>query len=140
MPRVPDGGRILAIDPGRARVGLAVSDPLGITAQGLMTYQRGRGDFLDHLAGLVAEYGIERLVVGFPLNMNGSEGEGARSARRLAEKLRERFGLPVDLWDERLSTRGARRAFPPGSRRDWDRIAAVMILQSYLDAASREED
>ncbi len=131
--------RILGIDPGSARVGLAVSDPLGVTAQGLETYRRGRGSFLEHLAGLVEAYEVGRIVVGYPLHMNGSEGESALAARRLSERLRERFGLPVLLWDERLTTAAARKAFPPGSRKDWDRISAVLILQSYLDSQAGEE-
>ena len=135
---MPAEARVLGIDPGRARVGLALSDPLQITAQGLDTYTRGRGSFLDHLAALIAEHGVERIVLGLPRNMDGSEGEAARESRRLAETLRERFGLPVELWDERLSSVAARRAFPPGSRKDWDRIAAVFILQSYLDSQRGE--
>ena len=136
---MPAEGRTLAIDPGRARVGLAMSDPLGVTAQGLATYERGRGSFLDHLAGLIAAHSITRIVVGYPLNMDGSEGEAALSARRLSETLRVRFGLSVQLWDERLSSVAAHKAFPPGKRRDWDAVAAVLILQSYLDARDKGE-
>jgi putative Holliday junction resolvase len=126
--------RVLAVDPGEVRVGLALSDPLGLTAQGLATFVRGRGDFLAHLAAIIEAEGVAELVVGHPRNLDGSEGEAARAARRLADRLRRRFGLPVTLWDERLSTVQARRAFPPGSRKDWDRVAATLILQSYLDA------
>lgn len=137
---MPGKGRILGIDPGRSRVGLALSDPLGISAQGLETYQRGRGSFLDHLAALITEHGVGRIVLGYPLNMDGSEGEAALSARQLSQTLQARFALPVVLWDERLSSVAARRAFPPGSRKDWDRIAAVFILQSYLDSLSEGEE
>ncbi len=126
--------RILGIDPGKVRVGLALSDSLGITAQGIDTYIRGRGDLLSHLETIIAENGVERIVLGLPLNMDGSDGEAALSARQFAERLNRRFDLPVTLWDERLSSAGAHAAFPPGSKKDWDRIAAMFILQSYLDA------
>jgi putative Holliday junction resolvase len=131
---MPAEGRRLGIDPGAKRVGLAVSDPLGLTAQGLETFPRGHESFLDHLAGLIAEYAVVELVVGHPRRLDGSEGEAALSARRLAETLRRRFALPVQLWDERFSTEAARRSYPKGSRKDWDRAAAMLILQSYLDA------
>ena len=129
---MPASGRILAIDPGTRRVGLALSDGLGLTAQGLETFARGRGSLLDHLAAILAEQGVTAFVVGLPRNMDGSEGDAAGAARRLARRLQERFGLPVALWDERLTSRAARRAYPPGSRKDWDQVAAVLILQSYL--------
>jgi len=132
-PRAPRP-RALGLDPGRVRVGLALSDALGITAQGLDTFVRGRGSLLDHLAALIAEHAVAQLVVGLPRRLDGSEGEAAAGARRLAARLAERFGLPVALWDERLTTAAARRAFPPGERHDWDRLAAVFILQSWLDA------
>jgi putative Holliday junction resolvase len=136
---MPAEGRVLGIDPGSSRVGLALSDSLGISAQGLETYRRGRGSFMEHLAGIIEGEGVHRIVLGLPLNMDGSEGDAARASRQLAAKLRERFGLPVVLWDERLSSVAARRAFPPGSRKDWDRIAAVFILQSYLDSLRQDE-
>lgn len=127
-------GRVLAIDPGQSRVGLAVSDPLGLTAQGLDTFERGGGNFFEHVASLIDELAVERIVVGLPRNMDGSEGPSAEAARKLAGRLGGRFRLPVELWDERLTTEAARKAFPPGSRKDWDRLAAVFILQSWLDA------
>ncbi len=134
-------GRVLAIDPGQSRVGLAVSDPLGITAQGLDTFRRGGGNFFEHVAVLIDDLAVERIVVGLPRNMDGSEGASADSARRLAGRLGGRFRLPVELWDERLTSEAARKAFPPGSRKDWDRLAAVFILQSWLDArAGANED
>ena len=128
-----EGGRVLALDPGRVNVGLALSDAEGITAQGLETFVRGRGSLFDHLQSIIDEKGVGTLLVGYPLNMDGSAGESARAAEALAAKLAERFGLPVHLRDERLSSVGARRAFPPGAKKDWDRIAAIFILQSYLD-------
>lgn len=138
-PREPRP-RVLGLDPGRVRIGLALSDPLGITAQGLPSFVRGRGSLFDHLAALLAEHGVARLVVGLPRRLDGSEGEAAAEARRLATRLEERFGLPVALWDERLTTVAARRSFPPGERHDWDRLAAVFILQSWLDAQGSETE
>lgn len=125
---------MLGLDPGRVRVGLALSDPLGITAQGLPSFVRGRGSLLAHLAALIEQHAVAGLVVGLPRRLDGSEGEAAAEARRFAARLTEHFGLPVVLWDERLTTAAARRSFPPGERHDWDRLAAVFILQSWLDA------
>lgn len=138
-PREPRP-RVLGLDPGRVRIGLALSDPLGITAQGLPSFVRGRGSLFDHLAALIAEHGVARLVVGLPRRLDGGEGEAASEARRLAARLAERFGLPVALWDERLTTAAARRSFPPGERHDWDRLAAIFILQSWLDAQDAQRD
>ncbi len=136
MPTDPGEGegRVLGIDPGERRVGLAISDALGVTAQGLDTFRRGENGFFDHIAALVLERGVASIVVGLPRNLDGSEGASAKAARRLAGRLAGRLRIPVELWDERLTTQAARRAFPPGSRKDWDRLAAVFILQSWLDA------
>ena len=126
-------GRVLAIDPGEVRVGLALSDPEGITAQGLETFVRGRGSLLDHLEGIIRDAGVSLILLGYPLNMDGSVGERAAQSERFREILLRRFGIPVLLRDERLSTVEARRAFPPGARKDWDRISAVLLLQAFLD-------
>ena len=133
---MPNDGRVLAIDPGSKRVGLALSDGLGLIAQGLETYIRGRGSFLEHIEKLITAHGVIRIVVGYPLNMDGSEGDSALAARKLAGTLEERFGLPVSLWDERLTSKEAHKAFPPGSKKDWDLIAAMFILQAWLDSRS----
>ena len=132
------GGRVLAINPGKVRVGLAVSDPERIIAGGLETFLRGTGSLFDHLESLVRELGVGRILVGYPLNMDGSVGESAHEAEIFRDKLAARFGLPVLLRDERLTSVGARKAFPPGSRKDWDRVAAIFILQSYLDQIQAE--
>lgn len=132
-------GRVLAIDPGERRVGLAVSDPLGITAQGLPTFDRRGGELTDHVEKLAREYDVVRIVVGNPLSMSGRESEGSARARALADELGARLGLPVELWDERLSSTEANRILA-GSRAGKgaaDRIAAVLILQGYLDAHAR---
>lgn len=130
------GKRILGIDPGERRVGLAVSDPLGLTAQGLDTFDRREGDLLDHLRALVAEYGVGEIVMGHPLSMSGRPSETTRAVEALAKEVGAALGLPVRLWDERLTSAEARRVLagaraPKGAA---DRIAAALILQSYLDA------
>jgi len=135
-------GRVLAIDPGERRVGLAVSDPLGITAQGLPTFDRRSGDLGEHVGKIVREYEVTRIVVGNPLSMSGRESEGSVRARELAQALRTRLSLPVELWDERLSTAEAHRVLKR-SRVDKgtvDRLSAVIILQGYLAAHSRRLD
>lgn len=132
-------GRVLAIDPGERRVGLAISDPLGITAQGLPTFDRRAGELTEHVEKLAREYGVARVVVGNPLSLSGKESDGSRLARALAEELSRRLSLPVELWDERLSSAEAHRVLA-GSRAKKgavDRVAAVLILQGYLDAHSR---
>lgn len=134
-------GRVLAIDPGERRVGLAVSDALGITAQGLRTFDRRSGVLIDHIEKLTHEYDVARIVVGNPLSLSGRESEGSARARALADELRARLSLPVDLWDERLSSAEANRVLA-GSRAGKgaaDRIAAVLILQGWLDAHARGE-
>jgi len=129
--------RILGLDPGERRVGLAVSDPLGITAQGLETFDRRRdGDLLDRVRALLVEYDVERIVVGYPLALSGRETDSSRLATELAGALRKTFDVPVDLWDERLSSVEAERTLR-GERAEKgavDRVAAVLILQGYLDA------
>ncbi len=140
--------RILGIDPGEVRLGLAVSDELGLTAQGLPTWvSRGRSADLAHFRSLVKELDVAELVVGLPRNMNGTLGPRAEAARELARDLRDTLGLPVTLWDERLTTQAATRALTEAglSRRRRrgrvDAVAAALILQGYLDRtrASRRE-
>lgn len=132
--------RVLALDPGGRRVGLAVSDPLGITAQGLDTFDRRRdGDLLAHLREIVTKYDVGRIIVGYPLSLAGRETDATRAATRLAGQLRRELRLPVDLWDERLSSAEAQRTLA-GTRAGKgavDRLAAVLILQGYLDAHGR---
>jgi putative Holliday junction resolvase len=133
------GMRIAALDVGDARIGVAVSDELGITAQGIGVVRRvgGRRD-LEALATLLAPYSPERLVVGLPLNMNGSEGPQAVRVRAFAAQVGEHLGLPVEFWDERLTTVAAERSLLEAdlSRRRRkelvDKVAATIILQGYL--------
>jgi putative Holliday junction resolvase len=131
--------RIAALDVGDARIGVAVSDELGITAQGVGVVQRvgGRRD-LEALARILAPYAPERLVVGLPLNMNGTEGPQAARVRAFAEKAAAHLALPVEFWDERLTTVAAERILLEGDlrrkrRRELvDRVAAALILEGYL--------
>jgi putative Holliday junction resolvase len=131
-------GRVLAIDPGAKRTGLAVSDPLGMTAQGLDTFVEGAGmDLLDHLGGLIELHGIETVVVGLPLSMQGRDIEGSGRSRALAARIEERFGLAVHLADERMTSLEAERVLKSGDRRfdrgDIDKLSAMLLLQGYLD-------
>jgi putative holliday junction resolvase len=132
--------RVLGLDVGAKTIGLAVSDPLGITAQGLPTLRRKnkRTDF-ERLEELIRQYQVGELVVGYPLNMSGIEGKQGEKMRSFAEDLRQRFALPVHLWDERLTSAEANRLLRemevPSQRRRRvvDRMAAVLILQSWMD-------
>ena len=137
--------RVLAIDFGMKRMGLAVSDGLGITAQGLPTLQRTRlDDDLQKIRELTEEYATERVLVGNPLGHGGGETAMSRKAAEFAEKLRRRVGCPVLLWDERLTSVEANRALREtgltlGKRQQAvDRVAATLLLQSYLDYLSNE--
>jgi putative Holliday junction resolvase len=140
---VNSAGRILAIDFGSRRMGLAVSDALGITAQGLDTLERKnkRSDFA-RLERTIREYQVKEIVLGNPLRMSGEEGTQARKVAEFAEELRRRFGLPVQLWDERLTSSEANRLLREAEvslhRRTQavDRMAATLILQSFLQARS----
>lgn len=136
-------GRILAIDYGSRRMGLAVSDALGITAQGLETLERKnkRSDFA-RLERLIREYQIAEIVLGNPLRMSGEEGTQSRKVSEFAAELRRRFGLPVHLWDERLTSSEANRLLREAEvslqkrAQAVDRMAATLILQSFLQARS----
>ena len=138
---LPSHRRVLGLDVGAKRIGVAVSDPLGITAQGLKTIQR-RNKRLDFevLAGIIKKFEVAEIVVGYPLRMSGAEGTGADKMQRFAEELRPRFHLPVHLWDERLTSAQANRLLRETNmsikRRGEvvDQMAAVLILQSWMDA------
>ncbi|MBI4666404.1 MAG: Holliday junction resolvase RuvX [Nitrospinae bacterium] len=134
-------GRILALDLGERRTGAAVSDELGYTAQPAGMWERvGYKDDLAGVKKLMAEYQIERIVVGHPLNMDGTRGERAMACERIAEKLKKDLGIEVSLWDERMTTMGAERMMiDAGVRRDKrkkviDQMAAQLILSGWLTA------
>lgn len=141
---MPPHPRILGLDVGSKTIGLAVSDPLGITAQGLETLRRQnkRLDF-ERLERIIREYQVAEIVVGFPLRLSGAQGAQAEKVQAFADQLRRRFQLPVHLWDERLTSAQANRLLRETElsikRRAAavDRLAAVLILQSWMDSRSR---
>jgi putative Holliday junction resolvase len=132
--------RALGLDVGSKTIGLAISDELGITAQGLETIRRKnkRTDFAA-LEEIVRRYAVTEIVLGYPLKMSGASGVQSEKMSAFAEELRRRFGIPVHLWDERLTSAQANRLLRETDmsirRRAAvvDRLAAVLILQSFLD-------
>src|SRR5277367_5630593 len=133
--------RLMGLDVGDRRIGVAVSDPLGLTAQPILTLVRtNRRQDLKSLKRLIRKYGCSGIIVGNPLYMSGDQSPQAAKAQAFAQTLRDETGLPVHLWDERLTTTEAHRHLHasgrPGSehRAVLDQVAAVLILQSFLDA------
>lgn len=137
--------RIMGLDFGSRTVGVAVSDPLFLTAQGVEIIRRKSPSklrqTLARIEELIAEYQVDRIVLGYPKNMNNTEGERCEKTQEFRAMLERRTGLPVVLWDERLTTVLADQAMMEGGvRREnrkehVDRLAAVLILQNYLDAS-----
>ena len=142
--------RILGLDFGSKTVGVAISDPLGLTAQGLEIVRRERENklrrTLSRIEEIIEEYGVTRIVLGLPKNMNGTEGPRAAATREFGESLERRTGLPVTLWDERLTTVAADKAMDEmeikhEDRREYvDEIAAIFILQGYMDSVKMREN
>lgn len=136
---LPTAGRLLAVDLGEVRIGLALSDASQTVATPLDTLHAG-ADVVGQLAQVSEERDVVGLVVGYPRTLRGREGRAAREARETADAIRERTGLPVVLWDERLTTVEAERVMlaqdaSRGTRRQAiDRVAATLLLQSALDA------
>jgi putative Holliday junction resolvase len=138
-------GRILALDVGKKRIGLAVSDELGLTAQGIDTLARTRiREDLVALQQLAAHWNIHTLLVGKPLHMSGDESRQSEYTREFAERLAKLLRLPVVYWDERLTSKEAERLLREGgasllqSRQAVDRMSAVLILESYLGFLKNE--
>ena len=134
-------GRVLALDFGKKRIGLAVSDELGLTAQGLDTLHRTRvRDDIEALASLVDQYSVSQVLIGMPLHMSGDESRQSAHTREFAERLQRRTGLTVEYWDERWTSVQAERMLRDSGvkvdRKDGtvDRISAVILLESYLDS------
>ena len=135
--------RIMGLDYGAKTMGVAISDALQITAQGIEIIRRERENklrrTLARIEELLVAYDVEKIVLGLPKHMNGSEGERAQKSLALKETLERRTGLPVVMWDERLTTVEANRALMEGNVRREERgkyvdaLAAVLILQGYLD-------
>lgn len=139
-------GRILALDFGTRRIGLAVSDALGITAQGLPTLLRkNKRTDLAHLRAVIEGNAVAEMVVGLPLRLSGTESSSTEKAREFAELLRKEFSLPVHLWDERFTSVEANRVLRESEMsikkrgEAVDRLSAVLILQAFLERRSVTE-
>ena len=133
--------RVMGLDVGTKTVGVAVSDALGLTAQGLRVVRRKnlRSD-VGELKRVIREHEVSRVIIGLPLNMDGSEGPRAEASREFGALLSEATGLPIDYWDERLSTVAAERMLIEGDvsrerrKQVIDQVAASIILQGWLDS------
>lgn len=132
-------GRVLGLDPGTVRVGVALSDPLRITAQPHSSLDAGAPELVERIAALISEFDVDLVVIGLPVSLDGTEGPAAKAARGFADAVAAGVGVPVELHDERFSSvtaeramleMGARRAERKAAR---DRVAAAVFLQSYLD-------
>jgi len=134
--------RIMGLDFGSKTIGVAMSDALFWTAQGVKTIKRSKRE-IDELRELIREYEVMEIVIGYPKNMNGTLGPRCEMTQEFAEVLRSEFGLEVKLWDERLSTVAAQRTLIEADvsrakrKQVIDKMAAVFILQGYLDSRSK---
>ncbi len=136
-----DTGRVMALDVGKVRVGVALSDPLGYTAQPLLTlWRKGRGEDMRSLLRLIHKHEVVKIVVGNPLYMSGDVSPWAAKVSEFAEELRGRSGLPVEMWDERLSSVAAHEILDEaghdrrGRKYVIDQVAAVVILRGWMEA------
>jgi putative Holliday junction resolvase len=134
-------GRVMGLDVGKVRVGVALSDPLGYTAQPLLTlWRKSRGEDFRSLMRLIRKHEVSEIVVGNPLHMSGDVSPWAAKVQEFAEELRVRSGLPVQLWDERLSSVAAHEILDEAGhdKRDRkyviDQVAAVVILRGWMEA------
>lgn len=140
--------RIMGLDYGSKTMGVAISDPLGITAQGITVLRREKENHLrktlSRMESLIQEYNVEEIVLGFPKKLDNSVGDRAEKTLALKEDIERRTGLPVILWDERLTTVSAHQAMgESGMKKEKqmeqvDMIAAVLILQGYLDRRANQ--
>lgn len=135
--------RILGLDVGSKTIGVAISDPLGYTAQGITTIRRVKKEIdIESVKKICVEYSVETIVIGLPKNMNGSLGESGERMLEFCETIREATGIKVETWDERLTTVAAHKAMIEGDlsrgkrKKIVDKIAATFILQGYLDRLS----
>lgn len=133
--------RILSLDVGDKTIGVAVSDPLGFTAQGLTTIRRkNTGYDIQELSKICTEYSVETIVCGLPKNMNGTIGIQGEKVLEFCEIIKQNIQIPLKMWDERLTTAAAHRAMLEADlsrtkrKKIVDKIAAVYILQGYLDS------
>jgi len=139
--------RILSIDYGSKRIGLAICDELGLTAQALSTITRkNREKNLEEIDAVIKQYNVETIVVGYPLRLDGTEGIQCEKVNRFVDILESRFSLPIIKWDETLSTKEAEEILIEANisrkkRKDVvDKLAAAIILKSYLDYVDRTKD
>lgn len=133
--------RILGLDVGDRTIGVAVSDPLGFTAQGITTIMRTNEDSdIKELEKICKKYTVESIICGLPKNMNGTIGEQGQKVEMFCDVIKDRMKLPIKLWDERLTTVAAHKAMIEGNlsrarrKKIVDKIAAIYILQGYLDS------
>jgi len=138
--------RVMAIDVGERRIGVAVSDSLNIIAQGLEVIERkSDSNVSDKLESLIKEYNVSKIIVGMPLNMNGSKGASAKTAEVFASLLKRHFSIDIEMLDERLTTKQGERVLLEANlsrkkrKRSIDKIAAQLILQTYLDSHAQED-
>ncbi len=133
-------GRVMALDVGKVRIGVALTDPLGYTAQPLLTvWRKGRGDDLRNLVRLVKRHEVVHVVIGKPLHLSGEEMPWGRKVEEFAEALRAKVAVPVEMWDERLSTVAAHemldeQGYGTDRKRVIDQVAAVVILEGWMQA------
>lgn len=139
-------GRVMALDVGKVRVGVALSDPLGLTAQPLLTlWRKGRGEDMRSLVRIIRKHHVTEIVVGNPLHLSGDISPWALKVQEFAAELHTRCGLPIHLCDERLSSRAAHEILdhaghnPRDRKHLIDQVAAVVILQSWMDAQQHAE-
>lgn len=132
--------RILGLDVGSKTIGVAISDPLGWTAQGITTIKRTKKEQdIEEIRKICKEYSVESIVIGLPKNMNGTIGDSGEKVIEFSEKIKEALGLKVEMWDERLTTVAAHKAMLEADlsrakrKKIVDKIAAIYILQGYLD-------
>ena len=136
--------RVMGLDPGDKRTGVAISDPLGWTAQGKKVIESSSfQDIIKEVKELIEQYEVEKIIVGLPRNMDGSLGERAQRVEKFIEELKSQVDIPVKAWDERLSTAQAERTLLEADlsrqrrKQVIDKMAAVMILQNYLDQQTK---
>lgn len=136
--------RILGLDVGDRTIGVAISDPLGFTAQGITTIRRKSLQYdIDELKKICEEYSVENILVGLPKNMNGTVGPQGEKVLEFCEQLKEQIKLPLEMWDERLTTVAAHKAMLEADlsrakrKKIVDKMAATYILQGYLDRISK---
>lgn len=136
----------MGLDLGDKTIGVAVSDPMGWTAQAVEVIRRGenKAGEIRRLKELIEHYGVEMIILGLPRNMNGTLGDRGRKAVEYAGMIRQELGLPVEMWDERLSTVSAERILLDAGmsrakrKKNIDKMAAAVILQGYLDSRGRK--